>query len=194
MGPRLVYHGGIERRDGVGLILEAAARAVAGARRWKSSSPGAGRRGGLRRQAAADPRLRGRVSCGRIPYERVPELFAGRILPPPRPSTCRSTAWSSRASSTNSRRRNPLRRRQPAGDPRGLRAGEALIFPPGDAEALAAALARLAGERELRAALAAKLARRAAGLSLQGECAKILALFDELAEPRPIGSGPENGD
>ena len=84
--------------------------------------------------------------------------------------------------------RRPLHRRSPsasrwcsatsAASPRSPRSGAARLVPPGDAEALAAALAELIGDEAARAELAAAAARAAAGPYSWDEAARL--------HPRPL--------
>jgi glycosyltransferase involved in cell wall biosynthesis len=62
--------------------------------------------------------------------------------------------------------------------------GEAgLLVPPGDADALAAAVERLAGDRELRERLAARGLELARTLTLEGEAARVAAFLARSERP-----------
>jgi glycosyltransferase involved in cell wall biosynthesis len=65
--------------------------------------------------------------------------------------------------------------------------GHGVLFPPGDADALAGALLELDRVPQARAEMAAAARRRAAEFSIEACVDQHLALYDELADPRRRG-------
>ncbi|HXI13391.1 MAG TPA: glycosyltransferase [Thermoanaerobaculia bacterium] len=180
---RIVFHGGIDRRDGVLEFLEVFA-SVCSRIRAEFLLIGTGR---------AMPEIRSRVAesswgqqvqiRGWVPYEEVPaELTRADLAVIPSLDTAMNRMVIPRKTFEYLSLGVPIvATALPA--MRELLSGEmATLVPPDSPSHFADEIVRLAGDHELRSRQRRELLRRAGSLTLQSEVAKVLRVVEEAAE------------